>query len=625
MCGIAGMWSLSEPSEDLLDKFKKTTERLQFKRGPDAFGSQNFSLENLLLCHNRLAIQELSPLGQQPMSSSCGSYTIVFNGEIYNHLKIRAKIEREFSDICWKGNSDTETLLGAISLWGLQNTLEAIRGMFAFSLWEAKTNSLYFARDIYGEKPMYFAQLGILGISSLVFASDVAVIKEISGNLTISPEIAQETLQLGFIPPECSIYGDVKVIKPGTFVRVQKRTEDFSIVTTNYFKRDKVRKPFVSAKKSTVVDCLEEKLIDAVNSQLISDVPIGTFLSGGIDSSLVTALANECADRKISAFTIGFEDIECDESNFAKEVADCLGVNLKIKTINETDLLQSIGAMPKIYSEPFLDPSQIPTVILCEFAKQDITVALTGDGADELFGGYSRYKDIHSKRQKLKHIKNLIRPFQPTLDGFPIEKIFSTKNSYKIRKLLRYLSADNVADEYLALRSHWQFLNNTKFFQTHDLEGGDSLTTYQDVDIVSYLTNDILVKVDRAAMACSLETRAPFLDREVAETVLEFGEETLYASLDSKWILKDILARRLPRSLFDRPKKGFGIPLCQWLRGPLDDWCDQLVLEMDDFTNFPISKQLLSSYLDDHRRLNADHSYLLWDAFTFLNWMRVNT
>jgi len=651
MCGITGIWSEEQIDIDkLLLKLSSMTESLDH-RGPDDEGQWSDQLLNLGLGHKRLSILDLSPLGRQPMESISGRYVLVYNGEIYNHKEIRLDLEKENKTIIWKGSSDTETLLSAIENWGLEGALNKSNGMFALALWDKEKRRLSLARDRMGEKPLYYK----LDKSGLSFASEIKALRiDQKNHLKLNLCSTAEYLKYCYIPDHSSIYKNINKVSPGSIVTFSSPSA--APETHNFWSLKKVIKKTMEKRNARTHSSLEEEslkleglLLEVIADQMISDVPLGSFLSGGIDSSLVTALMQNISSLPIKTFSIGFKESAYNESQDAREVASHLKTDHQEFLITEEEALEVIKELPKIYDEPFADSSQIPTLLLCRHARKEVTVALTGDGGDEVFGGYNRYLfapkawSFVSKlptvvRKKINILSNFMHflggsenSILRTIIGF-IDLPGSTLD--RIRKLGSTLSASkNFEDIYYGLvktSNDPQVLLNFETDPVNSMSNSkfiDSLSSHEwmmALDSVSYLPGDILVKVDRASMSTSLETRAPFLDHRVIEAAWKMDSKYRVNNLKGKVILRNILNRHVPSQLVERPKQGFAIPLDRWLRGELKGWAEN-ILSTSKLLEFGIfNAEEVRGLWKNHLSGSKNFGQELWVILMFQCWLEIN-
>ena len=650
MCGINGFYSNSSFTFD--NVILKMNSAISH-RGPDTNGVWQDKNSGIVLGHQRLSIIDLSAAGNQPMRSNSGRFILTYNGEIYNHLEIRKEIEKSNSNIKWYGNSDTETLLEAIDFWGIEITLQKIDGMFAFGLWDQKTRCLTLVKDRIGEKPLYYGWQGKGDNKIFLFSSELKALKmhpEFKGEINRDAIALQ--LRHNCIPAPYSIYKDIHKLLPGCYLQLKESDLKKCLIPQSkiywsltesaiYGNNNQLMLSEIDIQKG-----LEKHLQSSVKNQMISDVPIGAFLSGGIDSSTVVALMQSQSNHPIKTFTIGFSEEDYSEAKYAKKIAKHLGTDHTELYVSSKMAMEIIPKLPSIYDEPFSDSSQIPTYLVSQLAKQHVKVSLSGDGGDELFCGYNRY--IMSK--KFSNIFRLMPLFFRKILSNRLELI-STKNwnrlsnlspflnqysnfGAKMHKVVNVLKAKNLNDLYYMLCSHWQnpteLLINSKEPGTlltefkPELKGLNSQQQMMALDFITYLSDDILVKVDRAAMASSLETRVPFLDHKLIEYVWKIPHSLKFRNGQGKWILRQILNQYVPENLTKRSKMGFGIPIDTWLRGPLRDWAENLLnekrLKEEGFFNPKLIRNKWEDHLSDKRNWQSD----LWDILMFQAWIDVN-
>ena len=637
MCGIVGFVGQTKYPENCLKEMVNAINH----RGPDSNGIWTDS--DMGFGHARLSIIDLSSAGHQPMHSFSRNYLMIFNGEIYNHNEIRLELN-SFSKRRWAGHSDTETLLEAIDLWGLEKTLKKIKGMFAIALWDKRTRNLFLARDRMGEKPLYYGWVR----NQFVFASELKAIKKFPKfNNSIDRKALALFLRFNSIPSPYSIYEDISKLEPGTIIQFNSDSKKITKSTYWSTEEEYVRSSFscfMGSSEDAVIQ-LESVLSRAVSSQMEADVPLGAFLSGGIDSSLIVALMQSQSDNKINTFSIGFNDQSFNEAKHALMVSNYLGTNHHELYVNESDALDIIPSLPYIYDEPFADSSQIPTYIVSRFAKEKVSVSLSGDAGDELFGGYNRYIYANRVHGIVRRIPiSLRRSFSKAILNISeekLDKIFGaiTRKSYanigdKIHKSASILSADSVHDSHFKLVSqindpeNWLVNSNeykTKFNDDISrFNGLNSVEKMMGYDLITYLPTDILTKVDRAAMAVSLETRIPFLDPDVIKFSASLPMDYKIRNGTSKWILREVLYKYIKKELVERPKMGFAIPLAEWLRGPLQDWAESQLSEKrlseEGFFNVEFVRNKWLEHLSNKK--NWHHQ--LWNVLMFQSWLERN-
>jgi len=584
------------------------------------------------------------------MHSSDGRFVITFNGEIYNHLKLRERLEREDSapQGGWRGTSDTETLLASVRAWGVEATLKAASGMWAFGLWDARNKSLTLARDRFGEKPLYVARIQ----HGIAFASELKALGGLPGfDTTIDPAALAHFLGHGYVQAPATIYRATSKLLPGSMVTLSEgdmvalpRSGDFLAGSRSYYWRlidvaeAGLSSPFAGT-ESEAVDELEKLLMAAVRRQQISDVPLGAFLSGGIDSSAVVALMQTSGGTRARTFTIGFEEGDYDESGFAEKVAAHLGTDHTTVMMSPNEALERIDRLPAIWDEPFADVSQLPTLLLSEVTRRAVTVALSGDGGDELFGGYERYDWTESSWSKLKRIpmparrafSNAIRLLPPAQWDRMMRLLprgaRSRLSGHRIHKIAALIPAANVSEVYENFLSSWGahdplLLGEQPSAMPH-WSGYPTLPTTAETfmfrDAVDYLPDDVLVKVDRAAMSVSLETRAPMLDPQVVALAWKLPLAMKRSGGISKVTLRKLVHRYVPAELVERPKAGFSVPLDDWLRGPIREWAETH-LSADALTNGGLNSGPIRRAWQAHLAGTENHRYFLWNVLMYQAW-----
>lgn len=625
MCGILGFLNLLELSAEVaLSRMVSSI----IHRGPDASGIWHDESSGVALGHVRLSILELSDAGAQPMHSECGRFVISFNGEIYNHLELRTRLQAEGYSFVWRGHSDTETLLACFSAWGIEKTLQTTVGMFAIALWDKQEEKLTLARDRLGEKPLYWGWNG----STLMFASELKAFK---AHPNFKAEINRDALalllQFNSIPAPHSIYKGIEKLPAGSYVQISATNTRSSVAVVSYWKLQAVMQagldnPFVGSASDAVAG-LENILTQSIAGQMLADVPLGAFLSGGVDSSTVVALMQKQSNRPVKTFAIGFNEPGYNEAEYAKEVAKHLGTDHTELYVSAQDALEVIPKLPSIYCEPFADSSQIPTYLVMQMAKQHVTVALSGDAGDELFGGYTPY-------QFAPKIWNAVSQLPLSLRKLAVLVLGAVPSPEKLQKLIAVFPAKHREDFYRLLITHWQnpleavknaSLPNTVINSPSSWVKTDSFEHWMmAVDASQYMIDDILVKVDRAAMANSLETRVPMLDHRVVEFAWKLPLEFKIRNGVGKWALREVLYKHVPKELIERPKKGFSIPLAQWLRGPLRDWAEALLNEQrlqQEGYFYPAPIRRLWS---EHVAGKKDHALKLWSVLMFQAWLEEN-
>lgn len=653
MCGIAGLWSIS--GQIGRDECRATVRRMTRSlthRGPDDEGYFEQREVGLHLGHRRLSIIDLSKEGHQPMESSSGRYVTVFNGEIFNHRRLRPELEQR--GFMFRGHSDTEVLLAAIECWGLHGAVGRFIGMFAFALWDRSDQTLTLVRDRLGIKPLYYGWAG----GHLVFGSELKALGQVTG---FANRLNRDALALFFrhdyIPEPLSIYEGIYKVTPGTWVSFdsaaalrQCTLDDLAPRTTVYWSaKDVVERGSDCATAMNPGEAderLDTLLRDAIGLRMEADVPLGAFLSGGVDSSTVVALMQSQSSRSVKTFTIGFHESGFDEAPYARAVADHLGTDHAEMYVTAREAMDVIPGLAGMYDEPFSDSSQIPTYLVSKFARRHVTVSLSGDGGDELFGGYSRYFLTERLWNQLARLPNPVRraiarslPAAPALwsailkaVGCMLPRDWRVRNPRdKVARLAELLNANSPSQLYRLLVSHWPepaklvwgasepLTALTDPMRQAKLREHTELMMY--TDLVSYLPGDILTKVDRASMAVGLEARVPLLDHRVVELAWQLPLTLKITRGEGKWILRNILYKHVPRELIDRPKKGFGIPIGSWLRGPLRDWVegllDEHLLQAQGYLNSVLIRAMWSNHLSGR----VDEQYRLWDVLMFQAWL----
>lgn len=604
MCGLAGLWRTTAASALELRAQSRSMAAAIAHRGPDDAGVWCDPAVGLALAHQRLAILDLSPAGHQPMASASGRYVIAFNGEIYNHQTLRRELEAAgLLQRPWRGHSDTETLLAAIEAWGLAATLQRSAGMFALALWDRRERWLQLARDRFGEKPLYWGWMHASGHRLLAFASELAALRALPGvqRSLVDPDALAAFFRLGCIPAPLCIDTGLQQLPPGQLVTIpaspagcgpeQQPAPDPWWDLEIEAAQAAASAPYASEREA--LDALEDALQQAVAEQATADVPLGAFLSGGVDSSLITALLQAQSSRPVHSFTIAFPDAGGGESGFneapyARAVADHLGTEHTEVALTANDARSLIPALSRLYSEPFADSSQVPTHLVCrEACRGGLTVALSGDGGDELFGGYNRHRLAPALQRRFGAVPHLARcAIARGLEHLPVSTAGLARD--KRRKLAASIrTAGSLQEMHGALTTIWSdpsvVLQPHWRSQLRPNAGADwpvapsPAEQLMLADACTYLPADILVKLDRAAMAASLETRAPTLDHRLAVVAWRLPLAFKIRSGCGKWALRQLLVRCMPPELFERPKAGFAMPIGAWLRGPLRPWAEELL------------------------------------------------
>lgn len=629
MCGIAG-YILSSIGREVSSSVIADMLKPIHHRGPDDGGLWVDEENGIALGHRRLSVLDLSPAGHQPMQSACGRFAIVFNGEIYNHLDLRKQLEKRYRLPFrgWRGHSDTETLLACFSVWGIEKTLQSTVGMFALALWDRDEKSLTLARDRVGEKPMYYGWQK----DAFIFGSELKALRAHPAfNSEMDWNAASTFLRLNYIPAPSSIYKGIFKLLPGTFLQLKKNHVQQGALPSpvpywglGEAARSGLDNPFKGS-FSDAVDELEILVRQAVQLQSVADVPVGAFLSGGIDSSTVVAMMQSATTSKVTTFSIGMPDARMDESKHAAAVARHLGTNHVEHIIRPSEALDLIPRLSEIWDEPFADSSQIPTYLVSHLAKKQVTVALSGDGGDEFFLGYPQYA-FYRKLWRARHLGKL-----PWNSAFALLSLLPENK--KIGSLLRRSKAVVNAwhqPNSQALNRYWIDRYRQGSVPMREQRGvmmldfpilPDVATTAGLWDAGTYLPDDILVKVDRAAMANSLETRAPLLDHRIIEFSYRLPLEYKLQHGMGKRVLRDVLYRHVPKNIVDRPKMGFSIPLAAWLRNDLRPWAESLLSKIpDDHENF--NKLEIQKIWQEHLTGQRVHTEQLWGIFNLLGFAR---
>jgi asparagine synthase (glutamine-hydrolysing) len=654
MCGIAGYLGYSahaQRAELILRSMGDTIAH----RGPDDSGVWFDPDAGVGLSHRRLSVLDLSPAGHQPMVSASGRYVFVFNGEIYNHQLLRNLLDdvHSFSHN-WCGRSDTETLLAGFDVWGIKATIEKTVGMFAFAVWDKNTRTLTLGRDRAGEKPLYYGWQG----DTFLFGSEL---KALRAHPAFNAEVDRNALTLllrqCYIPAPYSIYQGIQKLMPGHFVQIPLRGDvarSKNVQPASYWRmNDAVEKGLANPFRGSpdaAIDELESQLSASISDQMLADVPLGAFLSGGVDSSTIIALMQAQSPQPVRTFTIGFDEVGYDEATHAKAVAKHLGTDHTELYVRPEDALAVIPRLPSIYCEPFADSSQLPTFLVSQMAKRHVTVALSGDGGDELFGGYNRYlaaRKVWGAVQGMpRFVRHAAAGFFRALPPAGWDKLFETVRPIlpkrlqlsipgeKARKLADVLSLSDGHAFYRQLTSHWTdpasvvigaseppILISTPnaWPKTDSLEHA-----MMAMDAQTYMADDILTKVDRAAMAVSLETRVPMLDHRVVELAWRMPLAYKIRDGQGKWLLRQVLYRHVPKDLIERPKMGFGIPLDSWLRGPLLDWAESLLDEQRLRREGYFHPEPIRTMWAEHLSGKHNWQYHLWNVLMFQAWLDEN-
>lgn len=645
MCGIAGYFSKSasccNPETDLTNMGDAIEHR-----GPDSSGTWYLNERySVGFVHRRLSILDLSEAGHQPMVSESGRYVISYNGEIYNHLELRQLIDKESgSQVAWRGHSDTEVFLACIETFGVRKALSLVVGMFAFSLWDCKHDHLILARDRLGEKPLYYG----LQNDTLLFGSDL---KSLKRHPRFQGEIDRGAVALlmryGYIPAPSSIYAGFCKLMPGHYAVF--KSPELPAKLECYWNIDDISDSQVSNQGapgySEAVERLDFLLKRSIKGQMVSDVAVGAFLSGGIDSTTIVALAQSQSKVPVKTFTVGFKEGLYNEAEHAKKVSEYLGTEHTELYLSAEHALDAIKKMSHIYTEPFADPSQIPTFIVSNMVRNHVTVGLSGDAGDEIFAGYNRYILTNRYWGKLSRVPYLLRLFiAKGISKIPpsllntifthVQKILpvryqQTNIGEKLHKASVALKAKTPNELYRFIVSRWQnpedIVIGVDYQQTvvdHTLSEEENITKEMArLDLATYLPDDILCKVDRSSMFASIESRAPFLDYRVVEFAWGLPLEYKIKNGVGKSVLRDVLYKYIPKELVDRPKMGFGVPISDWLRGPLKDWAEDLLDEDRLLSEGFFRPTLIRKMWLEHQQGVQNWQYQLWPVLMFQFWL----
>jgi len=640
MCGIAGVLDLAgATTADELQSTARTMAAALRHRGPDDHGTWVDPAAGVAFGHQRLSIVDLSAAGAQPMCSSSGRYVLSYNGEIYNAEALANDLSG--SGRRFRGHSDTEVLVEAIDEWGLERAVERTNGMFAFSLWDREHRRLHLVRDRLGEKPLYYGWIG----NVLVFGSEL---KALRAHPAFSGEIDRDALSLflrfNCVPAPWSIFRGIQKLPPASILTVDPARRPHEALPEPYWSalaafEHRDGSPALSDDDAT--DHLEELLLDATRSRMRSDVPLGAFLSGGIDSSTIVALMQRESSEAVRTFTIGNTVATFNEADRANAIAQHLGTHHTELLVTPEDALSVIPRLPHVYDEPFADSSQIPTFLVAEIARRDVTVSLSGDGGDEMFGGYDRYRWVPRVAKRFGRVpagvrraaSNALLAVPPRVwDALALPLPTGMRPrmpATKLAKLAAIMTLDSPPAMYRELVSHWEEPDAVVIGAHEPPTAVDAAwqtgrrpeDAMMAVDVVTYLPDDILVKLDRATMSVGLEGRVPILDHRVVEFATSLPLEQKIRDGQSKWLLRRVLARHVPTRLFESPKSGFGVPIGTWLRGPLRPWAEELLapdrLRREGF----LRPEPIRAAWDEHQRGRRDHEYHLWDVLMFQAWL----
>lgn len=654
MCGFAGFYTSSKISFDQRQTHLVRMSNSLAHRGPDGEGFWIDEHSGIALSHRRLAIIDLSPYGQQPMSSPSKRYIMVFNGEIYNYQTLKKEID-DFPQevpISWKGNSDTEVMLAAFDIWGIKKAVEKLNGMFAFAVWDLKEQNLYLGRDRIGEKPLYYGWCG----DSFLFGSELKSLKaHPSFDPTLNPQAIDAFLKYNYIPTPSSIYKSIYKLTPGTLVCLNSKhfqeksiPSPFAYWSLQEIALQGVHQP-TTFSETEAIEHLDILLNKSVQQQMVADVPLGAFLSGGIDSSLIVSLMQHQSSLPIKTFTIGFQQADMNEAAYARSIASYLKTDHTEMLVSDQQAREVIPLLSSLYDEPFADSSQIPTYLVSRLARQHVTVSLSGDAGDELFGGYNR----HIWANQLEFYTSKIPLGMRNLLGLTLQKlplsfmdrlsaweasVFTKRRlpsslGDKVKKFSNVL-LEQKSGIYETLISNSQdtenllsadYKNQTLFSNKNYGEEIDNLAQKMMLnDSLTYLPDDILVKVDRAAMGVGLETRVPMLDKDIIEFSWKLPLSMKIKQGKGKWILRQVLSRYIPPKMMERPKQGFAVPLSSWLRGPLFNWADSFLNEQAVKNSGILNAHTVQQKWSEHVSGKKNCQHQLWALLMLQIWLKNN-
>ncbi len=651
MCGLTGFFEEADNrNPDVMQGIVREMATTLTLRGPDDSGEWVDANAGIALGFRRLAIVDLTPAGHQPMESASGRFMMVFNGEVYNFQEIRAELESSGNAPAWRGHSDTEVMLAAFEAWGIEASVKKFIGMFAVALWDRKERILHLFRDRLGVKPMYYGWMG----STFLFGSELKALK---AHPAFRPEINRNALTLmlrhNYIPSPYSIYKGIQKLTPGTILTLKAGMHDAEPVaywTAKDVAEAGVANPFTGSDAEAIEE-LDSLLRDATRLRMIADVPLGVFLSGGIDSSVVTALMQAQSSRPVKTFSIGFNEDAYNEATHAKAVAQHLGTEHTEFYVSADEALAVIPQLPCLYDEPFSDSSQIPTYLVSKLARQHVTVSLSGDGGDELFGGYNRYfwgKSIWKRVGWMPSgLRKMTASSMTAISPTGWDNIFSVLSPIlparakqrnpgdKLAKLAEVVRTDTPEKMYMELVSHWKHPADVVVGACEPPTALTDKTQWANLpdftqrmmflDLITYLPDDILAKVDRASMGASLEAREPLLDHRLVEFAWRLPMNMKIRDGQGKWILRQVLDKYVPQALIDRPKMGFAMPKDVWLRGQLKDWAENLLdegrLRREGFFDPAPIRQKWQEHLSGR----YNWQYYLWDILMFQAWLEAQS
>jgi asparagine synthase (glutamine-hydrolysing) len=645
MCGIAGIFSSTVLDTQARSWVSNMASALSH-RGPDDLGTWIDPERGIAFGHRRLAVIDLSEEGHQPMTSESGRYVINFNGEIYNYPAMKKQLEKFGHK--FRGHSDTETILAAIEQWGFVKTLESLIGMFALAVWDRKEATLFLARDRMGEKPLYYG----VHSETLVFGSEL---KSFASLPFWNPEINRDALTLllryGYIGAPHSIYKEIFKLKSGSYLALTRKDLKQLPESVPYWSPHQHVLEAIGARfqgsEEDALNHLENLLKQSIAGQMIADVPVGAFLSGGIDSSTIVALMQTQSSRPVKTFSIGFHEEIYNEAPYAAAVAKHLGTEHTELYLTPQDALDVIPKLPSLYDEPFADSSQIPTYLVSKMAREHVTVTLSGDGGDELFGGYDRYFWANQIIRKTGWMPGPVRKVGAavitSMEPASWDRLFRrlpflmrkerahSSHGKRLYKLAEMLSRTDFRSLYQAMLSHW-YDPASVVLGSHEpstwqndansqIDLPDIFIQMMFLDALNYLPDDVLVKVDRASMAVSLESRVPFLDHRVVEFAWSLPTKMKIRRNKGKWILRKLLQRYIPDSFIDRPKQGFGVPIDSWISGPLRPWVEELLSETRLKREGFFDPEPIRARWQEHLTGRRHQHYALWDILMFQAWL----
>lgn len=641
MCGIAGFVHLrSSRALDERAAVGKAMADAMVHRGPDDDGVWVEREGGVVLAHRRLSIVDLSRAGHQPMASGSGRFIVVFNGEIYNDKELRKDLEVAGTSPLWRGHSDTETLLAACEAWGVEDAIKRANGMFAIAIWDSRKKELVLVRDRMGEKPLYYGWWGEV----FLFASELKALRAYpSFAAKLDERAVSAYLRFGYVPAPLSIYEGIRKLQPGEMVAISAAGGREGERRHRYW-RVPLPDSVGQIDPRSAIDELHDLLKVAVRSRMHADVPLGAFLSGGIDSSTVAALMQDAGEGRVRTYSIGFEDRVHNEAVHAAAVAEALGTGHEELYVTARDALDVVPDLPQMYDEPFADSSQIPTYLLSKFTRRHVVVALSGDAGDELFGGYTRYLQarrmqclygtvpLSVRRLMAAGLSGVAGPLWDRACALGPRGLGVALSSDRLGKLAEVVKARGCGEMYAQLVSHWhdpplRGYMLPKWLAPLDRSAladqiGEPITWMMYLDSIMYLPDDILVKLDRASMAVSLEARVPFLDHRVVEFAARLPVTLKVRRGQGKWILRQVLYRYLDRRLVERPKQGFAVPMAAWLRGPLRDWAEDLLARSALLESGMLNPEPIRKAWRDHVSGQGNHHHRLWVILMLQAWLR---